>query len=176
MDNPAEQVLMPRLGIGMSNERGFTLIEILVIVLIIGITAGMAILAFGDFGASRKVTMAAEQFSTYLQLLQQKAILETNTLGVKFEKNTYLTYQLKEGKNWEQFTQNTLFHPRFFPQNAVLAIQSNKVLGNPDIIIYSSGDLSPFVLTMGTVSQPNLIRLQGNSSGELILNNETKTK
>lgn len=160
----------------MPNERGFTLIEILVIVLIIGITAGMALLAFGDFGAARKVTMAAEQLSTYIQLLQQKAILETSTLGVKFNKNAYLTYQLKMENNWQPYSQNTLFHPRFFPPNAVLAIESNKELGNPDIIIYSSGDLNPFVLTMGTASERNLIRLQGIANGELILNNEKKTK
>ena len=167
---------MQILETGMLNKRGFTLIEILVIVLIIGITAGMALLAYGDFGASRRITTAAEQLSAYIELLQQKAILETNTLGIKFQKKAYLTYQLKEGKNWQLFSQNTLFHQRLLPEKTVISIQSKKELGNPDIIVYPSGDISPFVLTLGTDSQRNLIRLQGNSNGELILNNDKKSK
>ncbi len=171
-----EPVLMRKLEIGMPNKRGFTLIEILVIVLIIGITAGMALLAYGDFGAARRVTMFGEGFANYMQLLQQKAILETSTLGVKFQKNAYVTYQFKDGINWQPFPQNTLFHPRLLPANTIVAIQSKKQLGNPDIIIFSSGDISPFVLTLGTDSERNLITLQGTPSGELIVNNEKKTK
>ncbi len=44
-----------KLVIGMKNHKGFTLIEILIVLMIIGITLSFAILSFGDFGEGRKV-------------------------------------------------------------------------------------------------------------------------
>ncbi len=51
---------MLRLVIGMQNRaradlNGFTLIEILVVIVIVGITLSFALLAFGDFGSERRI-------------------------------------------------------------------------------------------------------------------------
>ncbi len=65
MGNLAEQVLMQRLATGMRRNKGFTLIEILIVIVIIGITIGFALLAFGDFGESKRIIAALEQVEKY---------------------------------------------------------------------------------------------------------------
>ena len=61
MVNLEEQVSTRSLETGMTvNNKGFTLIEVMVVVVIIGITIGFAMLSFGDFGQSRRLLTAAE--------------------------------------------------------------------------------------------------------------------
>ena len=69
----------------MQTKRGVTLIEILVVLAIIGITLGFALLAFGDFGASRRVVASAEQFLNQVKLLEQQAVLTSTTFGIQFD-------------------------------------------------------------------------------------------
>lgn len=109
--------------IGMHAERGFTLIEILVVVLIIGITLGFTMLAFGDFGAGRKAVVSAEQFSSYIQLVQQRALFEANTLGVRVSKDGYETYHVVAG-TWQPMPTKSIFHRRDFPDNVLVNLNS----------------------------------------------------
>ena len=75
MANPVAVVSTLNTVIGMRNrDQGFTLIEILVVVLIIGITLGFALLAFGDFGRQRQIITAAETFVNYVTLVEQQAL------------------------------------------------------------------------------------------------------
>ena len=85
-----------------SNKRGFTLIELLIVIVIIGIVSTAAIYSFGDFGASRQAKITAEQFSTYIKLLQQQAILETRTFGIKMTPAAYEIYQLNTRARWQE--------------------------------------------------------------------------
>lgn len=140
---------MLRLVIGMQTDRGFTLIEILVVVLIVGITLGFALLAFGDFGGSRRITVGAERFANYMRLVQQQAILESSTLGIRLTHEGYQVFRFQMPSSWEVLSKKKIFHLQHFSSNTIISLEKKGKKSNPDIIINSSGDMTPFQLQFG---------------------------
>jgi general secretion pathway protein H len=153
-----------------SSVNGFTIIEILVVLLIIGITMGVALLAFGDFGKQRRILMAAEQLINDVNLVQQQAILETSTLGIRFNQNTYQVVRFQTPHHWQVMPGKSIFHQQHFPKDAVIRFKHLPAQKNaPQIMVYSSGDMSPFTLTISLEHQHSLITIIGKSNGEMIL-------
>ena len=157
-------------------ERGFTLIELLIVIVIIGIVSTVTLYAFGDFGASRKAKMAAEHFTSYLKLLEQRAILETSTFGININPAGYETYQLDTHSQWKPMPQNSFFHWQSFPAKIKVQLESpiQNHTKNPDIIINPSGGMTPFKLTFGTEGNPQLIQILGKHNGDMVLQNAPK--
>ena len=151
-------------------NKGFTLIEILVVILIIGITLGFALLAFGDFGGKRRIVIAAEQFVNYVKFIQQEAILETGTLGITFDKNGYYVMRFAPPKKWLPMPPKSVFHQQHFPSNAVVHLESslNKT-GEPQIIINAAGDMTAFKLNFGSNKQMNIADVIGERDGTIVL-------
>lgn len=165
---------MLKLVTGMQNSRershGFTLIEILVVVLIIGITLGFALLAFGDFGSKRRIVMAAEQFVTYVKFVQQQAILETSTLGISLNKNNYQVLRFQAPTDWQVMPQKNIFREQHFPDNAVVNIETTTNSKEaPQIIINSSGDMTPFKLNISSERQINIAVVIGKNNGTIAI-------
>lgn len=166
---------MPKLVTGMqSNQpqtnRGFTLIEILVVVLIIGITIGLALLAFGDFGGQRRIVMAAEHFINYVKLVQQQAILETSTLGIQLNQNTYQALRFQTNSQWQSMPSKGIFHQQQFPKNTVVHLEKMSFKVNtPQLIINASGDMTPFKLNIGSETQPSIVTILGKRNGTVEL-------
>jgi general secretion pathway protein H len=150
---------LPRAGEG-TKHRGFTLIEILVVIVIIGITLTFALMAFGDFGEKRRILVAGEQFNHYLKLVQHQAIIENSTFGIAIHKNGYQVLRFKAPNIWAPLSSGSIFHIQHFPTGLVIHLQ-NKV-DNPDapaIIIHSSGNISAFKLDFGSAKQEQMITL-----------------
>lgn len=174
MANLVEQVLMLKLVIGMNINKGFTLIELLVVLVIIGITLGFAILAFGDFGGSKKIIYAGEQVEHFLSLAQQQAILENSTLGLKIDNSSYQIVTFKQNK-WSTASSNYLLYKvHFLPQGTIVSLKSSITSSkNPKIIINPTGETNAFTLTFGTVKQQNIAKISGKGNGELVFSTAT---
>ncbi|MGQ3890985.1 type II secretion system minor pseudopilin GspH [Legionella sp. CNM-4043-24] len=155
----------------MRINRGFTLIEVLVVIIIISIISTASILAFGDFGASRKSVVFAEQFASYVRLVRQRAILEMSTFGINVNAQGYETFRFDEGKTWEPRSKTSLFRWHPFPDNVVVSFKSSLKNNNkaPDIIIQASGDMTPFTMTFGTQARPAQTTLIGQHNGDVSL-------
>lgn len=158
----------------MPNNKGFTLIEILIVIVIIGITLGFALMSFGDFGEGRRVLTSAEQLVNTLKLGQQQAILETSTLGLRIDNKSYQL--LKYQNQWVPFSNKGIFKPTQLPKNTLVNLKtsSNPPIGTPAIIINPSGDMTPFVLTMGTANEPVIVTITGLHNGSLLLSQGQK--
>ncbi len=150
------------------SNKGFTLIEILVVILIVGITLSFALMAFGDFGEKRRILISAEQFNQYVKLAQQQAILETTTLGIGIHKNGYQVMRLSPNAKWLPMSSNSIFHEQHFPKGSVINLQNNASSRNsPSIIINSSGDMTAFTMTFGSAKQPSIVSIIGEHNGAL---------
>lgn len=160
---------MRRLVTGMTINRGFTLIEILIVIVIIGITVGFALIAFGDFGASKRIMFSAEQLVNTLRLAQQQSILETSTLGLHIDTNSYQVLRFDESSHWQPISNKGIFKVNYFPQNTLITLVTNSkpLRGAPEIIINSSGDMTPFTLSFGTNKETVITVLTGTHDGSL---------
>lgn len=171
MGNPAELVKMPKLATGMQNSKGFTLIEILVVIIVVGIVSTVAIISFGDFGKTRKIQVESEHFAVYLKMLQQKAILENHTIGLKVSEYTYEPFQY-EPSGWVPFFETQILKKQRFGANILASELSHphtKERFNAMIIIQPSGDFDPFILFLGTESSPKTIKIIGHSDGSITI-------
>lgn len=175
MDNKVALESMLKLVIGMQNKHGFTLIEILVVLFIIGITLGMALLAWGDFGEKRRIITAGEQFITYVTLVQQEAILEGNTLGLRIEPSLYQAMRLQSNHQWEVIHQHRVFRPQILPHHAVIHLEYPATkLGVPQIIFNAAGEMTPFLLQIGSSHELRLISIQGHANGMVSTDRDTE--
>jgi general secretion pathway protein H len=109
----------------MRNNKGFTLIEIMIVIVIIGITVGFALISFGDFGESRRILFAAEQLMHTMRLAQQQAILESATLGLRIDNTGYQVLQLQNNSDWSPISNKGVFRATYFPQKYIHHIKNN---------------------------------------------------
>lgn len=151
-------------------RNGFTLIEILVVLVIIGITLGFAILSFGDFGHSRRIVTTAEATSSAFKSIRHQAMLESTTYGIAVTTQGYKILRYTKTHHWEQAQSPLLVKPRAFPKQAVIQFKSPNLRQTPSVIFYATGELTPFRLVFGTTQKPNLIELVGEENGTLSLN------
>lgn len=153
-------------------QRGFTLLEVLVVVLIIGIVISLATLAIRDDPVQRART-EVERLGALLTLASQEAVLQSREVAVEFEPKGYHFLFLKDG-NWEAPNDN-LFRARQLPPDMELHItiegqDINFERDNqrePRIYLLSGGEMTPFELTIANLSGTASYRVRADFGGKL---------
>src|SRR5262245_6013100 len=97
--------------------RGFTLVEILVVIVIIGIVASMATLAIGVLGRDRQVEEQTRRFWAVLQQAREEADLQSLDIGVFVSDNAYeyLRFDQRRGA-WQPIYDDKLYERRELPE------------------------------------------------------------
>jgi len=162
-------VLMLKSGTGMrTTKSGFTLIEILVVLVILGITASVALLAFGDFGESRRVEAEAQRFVQKVRLIRHQAILEATTYGMKITPTSYQIFRFSPPNTWTPAT-STLLKPYQFPPKILLYLNiqsTNKKTSKKNWVVFqASGEITPFSINFGLKQQPNIAHVVAEDNG-----------
>ncbi|MGB6976957.1 MAG: type II secretion system minor pseudopilin GspH, partial [Gammaproteobacteria bacterium] len=168
-----------------AENQGFTLIEIMVVVLIIGIAASFAVLRFGDFGQTRRMQNSAMELYLLLHTAQQQAVLQPAIIGWAIKGNGFGFYQFvvaDHNASWQPLTHDRLF--RFHDLGNKIVLQL-RVLNRPQIpgmgsedeqdletivpklIFLPSGYVTPFVIRIGLRDHPPSYEITGNAAGEI---------
>jgi len=150
---------------------GFTLIEVMVVIVIISVILSFATLSIGDGGQARKLEQEAQRFVSLLKLASQEAIMQAKEMGVSFDADSYSFYALQE-QQWLALTDD-IFRPRFLPQGMQTEIRLegepiilNKTKNTPQLLLLSSGEFTPFEIIFTAESDDTLrYRLTGTVTG-----------
>jgi general secretion pathway protein H len=166
---------MQRLGRQPRLTQGFTLLELLVVLLIIGIVVSLATLSVGG-NENRALRDEAQRLSALLELASQEAVLNGREMALQVDAQGYefLIYDA-ENEEWVPLEDDDVFRSRELPEGMQL---SAVVEGQqPEegkfgqsrasrIWILSSGEMSPFTLSVKLEDGP-VYELSGDMLGAL---------
>ena len=165
-----------------THQQGFTLFEIIIVVLIVGIVATFASLRFTSIDEQRGIKIFAESLANQLQLANQVAQLLPDELGFDTQPSSYQFYQLLSNDNqssWVNIDNIHLLRPRTFPNQLNITIQSASselITPNdnsqwiPPIQFFSNGQMTPFQITISAIGDSQAIyTITGNLSGQIEL-------
>jgi len=151
----------------MRRARGFTLIEILVVVVILTVVVGMVGLnPFGD--ESRAVREESQRLALLIKAAREEAILEGRVLGVGLKEDGYAFLTLNEKAELVPLEGDDLLRPRALP--AAMTLEVETLAGGidaklPVILLLPTGELERFVLRL---KQGEVVyRVEGSGNGRI---------
>ncbi|MFZ2235615.1 MAG: type II secretion system minor pseudopilin GspH [Dokdonella sp.] len=154
-------------------RRGFTLLEILVVVVIIGVLAGAVVLAV-DSGSARQLERESNRFSALLQQACEQAELGGRDIGVLMLDDGYGFASQVDGY-WKPQPADGVLRQRHWIDglNSEMTRDGRRIAFNeaegrevlPQMICYSSGELTPFVLSLKLGEDE--VRIEGKGDGTL---------
>jgi general secretion pathway protein H len=165
---------------------GFTLVEILVVVVIIGIVGSMATLAIGVLGRDREVEDQTRRFWAVLQQAREEAELQSLDVGVFISDKTYeyLRFDQRRGV-WLPIFDDKLYQPRELHEGLRfrLRLESREIVMKPgsvdrsdpaedkkyppQVVVLSSGETAPFELRIERDGADALWRVVGLPDNDL---------
>ena len=137
-------------------ERGFTLIEMLVVILIIGILLGITLLSPITNSVHKTVQKQAARLEVLFGQVRDKALLENTEYGFSVQADgSYQWWQMSmESKEWLQLDESPL-QPRKVPKSLNIWLESEELATEPGrdgetegpaIVFYSDRQATPFKL------------------------------
>lgn len=169
MVKKAEPELMQILVTGMLNKavaKGFSLIELLIVLVIMSIAFTFAILSFGDFGSDKLAKASADQLIHFIKLCEQQAILQGSPMGIVLSPNGYLALRYESEHQWQPLRANIFHYHAFSPK---IKVSNNLEPTNPkkpNVIIQASGDITPFIIKFQS-SKTSIIMIKGAHDGSI---------
>lgn len=175
----ARQLIEPRTPAGQA--RGFTLIEILVVVTIIALVTGGALLALGLIGGQGGNSRDLERLQVLLLDARERAELENRDYGVRLIADGYefLAFDMTTGR-WLPIKDRVFGGARWStPMALELDVEGRRVVlardGErklepvPDFGVDATGEFTAFELRARTGAPVRVWRLGPDDSGELAL-------
>jgi general secretion pathway protein H len=154
---------------------GFTLIEILVVVVILGVLAAALTLAVGVGGGERQLERQAEQVQALVGYACEQAELSGREIGVSMNTSGYRFSRL-ERDNWTAFRDGELRPRAWLPNSgATLSRDGQRVEitlqfpDKPQLLCFSSGELTAFELEFRLPENSARYRLDGGPDGTVTL-------
>ncbi len=160
------------------SQRGFTLLELLLVILIIGIILSFAALSIGR-GNERVAEDEMKRLAGLIELAAQEATLGSHDTLIQFNGNKY-EFLIFQDNKWKPMAHDDTFRPRTLPEEFLLTIriedepvnlgpQESQETENilPRIYLLSSGEITPFQLTLKDKSSGTRYELHGNINGKI---------
>ena len=165
---------------------GFTLLELLVVVLLIGIFMSLAVLSIGGDQRGEELEREAKRLVALIEYAREQAVLRTQEWGVRFEEDAYF-FMLLEDDSWVNVGKDNVLHERQLPSgmNINLIVEDLAVDMAPDfdldeddeqtsverpmVFILSSGETTSFSVEFRAQDTELRFRVIASMLGELSL-------
>jgi general secretion pathway protein H len=113
-----------------SAQSGFTLLEILVVVVIIGVITSMAVISVNVLGKDRQLDEEAARLRAILQQVQEEVVLQGRDVGMRVDAHGYdfMRYDARRAR-WQLDTDDPMLKERTLPDGieAELWLESRRV-------------------------------------------------
>ncbi|BES71299.1 GspH family T2SS minor pseudopilin variant XcpU [Marinobacter nanhaiticus D15-8W] len=153
----------------MRRSRGFTLIEIMVVMVVVGLMAVIAVVNMGGGAQQRELENAARELFLLMQTASEQAVLNNQEMGLVIDDESYrfLAFNSLE-RVWEP-QEERLFSAREVPEWMALTYQTEDNLPTlpgveddedaprPDLVFFSSGEITPFEMQMTAGDNSDLV-------------------
>jgi general secretion pathway protein H len=154
-------------------QAGFTLIELLVVVVIAAVIAGALTLSIGGAGGERQLAHQAEQAQALIGYACEQAELTGRNIGLSFATDGIRFSQL-ESADWVAIRTTELRQRSWLDgMSSKLTSDDHQVQiasaypDKPQLVCFSSGELTPFRLELALADLPIIYRLDGQPDGDV---------
>jgi general secretion pathway protein H len=164
-------------------NRGFTLVEIMVVVVIMAVIISLAVLSIGVTGRDAQLDEESRRLEGLITLLHERALLEGRDFGLRIEPAGYefVLYDAVRDR-WVTFTDESEFRHRRLPAGVSfqLELDSQPVVLKPlesdlhsdappppQLTIAASGEGTPFRLILERESTHATASVAGDALGKL---------
>jgi general secretion pathway protein H len=145
-------------------SKGFTLVEILVVVVIMAIVISLAVLSIGTTGRDAQLDEESRRIEGLVGLLHERALLEGRDFGLRIEPAAYefVVYDSRRDR-WIPLDQEHEFRRRALPKGVSFQLEldsrivvikpmdrnlTSDATPAPQLAIAASGEGTPFRLTL----------------------------
>ena len=161
--------------------KGFTLVEILVVVVIMAIVISLAVLSVGVTGRDSQLDEESRRIEGLVGLLHERALLEGRDFGLRIEPAAYefVVYDPRADR-WRNLGQESEFRHRELPKGISFELELDSLLvvlkpvdrsisndaaaPGPQVAVAASGEGTPFRLTLSR----NATRAKASVSGDAL--------
>ncbi len=155
-------------------QRGFTLIEILIVLVIISIITTVALLTMGR-NENKQLEAFTKDLGQIVSLAEEQAMLQTSTLGLSLNEHSFYfnSYELLKDKQiatWIPLDDRILGKhviPKEIEVKLDIGGHDEKLAHLPQVIISTSGDITPFTIYVGKKGQKPRYALIGEANGSI---------
>jgi type II secretion system protein H len=165
----------------LARAGGFTLIEILVVVVIIGIITAGAVLSLGLTGGDSGLTDERDRLAALIDYARERAELQTLEYGIHCTPTGYrfVVYDPRHAAWLPDMLDDVLRAPRQLPAGLfiTLVVEGREVVLDtprqaqtpetltPQVLLLSSGEVNAFALTLKRAGTNRSVTLRTNADG-----------
>jgi general secretion pathway protein H len=170
---------------------GFTLLEVLVVLVIIGIITAMATISVHVLGGDHEMQQEAERLQAILAQSREDAMLQTRDIGLRLDETGY-EFLDWDGRRelWVPVESDPMLRARSLPEGLRLSLRledrnvplkprqaaTERDPIQPQVILQASGDLVPFDLVLARDGTEEQRRISGTLEGKLELHNDAQER
>lgn len=157
----------------LGRTAGFTLLEILVVVLIIGIVLTLATLTLRD-DIHERLKTEGRRLAALLTLASQETVLQGAEMAVAFSPQGY-RFQVLEEDKWVD-AEDPVLRKRQLPEDLALFIEvdgdapggngKDEDAQEPRVYLFSSGEMTPFTATLKDRNSTATYQMSADFGGE----------
>ena len=146
--------------------RGFTLLELMIVIVLVGVLVGMVSFATG-MNPGRQARQEADALAGVIRQLRERAVLESQEYGVRLSGDGYRALRL-DTRGWEpvsafyRWPDNLRLRLKHDGYSAALGADE----GPPQLLMLSSDETSVFTLTSESKDR-RWLSLSGDGVGEV---------
>ncbi|MEH6354994.1 MAG: type II secretion system minor pseudopilin GspH [Marinobacter sp.] len=145
-----------------TTQNGFTLIEILVVLVIIGLMAALAVFTMGGSSQQRELEVEVQNLYLRMQVASEQAVLNNLEAGLAIDTVSYQFVVFDDETQGWKTSQERLFQAHALPSwlsvDTTVAADAPRLTNDnnklrPDVVFFSSGETTPFEIELMVTGQ-----------------------